>query len=113
MAVEGKADGGILGAEVAAVPGTSSTTSQRVQALHSHYGLEPQGNGGGAEPAYGRRRGASNLLRLPVMQPSGAELFLLRWRMPGGVRNDEMDETHLAITISMFTRGRKWNGNDE
>ena len=28
------------------------------------------------------------------------------------VRGDEMEETHLAITISMFTRERKWNGND-
>ena len=28
------------------------------------------------------------------------------------VRGDEMDETHLAIKITLFTRGRKWNGND-
>ena len=27
-------------------------------------------------------------------------------------KGGEKDETHLAIKISMFTRGRKWNGND-
>ena len=35
-----------------------------------------------------------------------------QYAVRGGVRGDEMDETHLAITISMFTRERKWNGND-
>ena len=57
MAMGGQTNGGISGAQVAAVPGARAATSQRIQALHSHYGLEPQGNGSCAKPTYGRRRG--------------------------------------------------------
>ena len=53
-------------------------------------------------------------------QAANLALSALKAHVVGGaseesnpVWGDEMNEMHLAITISMFTREWNWNGNDE